>query len=1380
MCFTYGYATGSAVTQCTWAGSPVSVQYVPHAFGGGFPVAAAGPGQVALWTGEFATEATDVTVATPGGSLSISRSHSTFAGPHDAVTGVFGPGWSARLDGTQAGAAGLSVLDNTTVDGTIALADGQGTALVYRQPGGTRVQDKPGVYTPVDEDTRFAAAGLEVAGTGPDLRLTLTEPDGTRTTWSPVGYTAGTPTQWGPVSVVEPAQAGATTFTRDGAGRVVRVLAPVPAGVDCPATGPLDPGCRALRIDYATASTATATAPGDVAGQVRAVWYDGFDPAAPGGPGMVSVQVAGYAYDTAGRLVSVTDPRSGLSTGYGYDGSSARLATLTPPGLAAFRLGYDPAAGHRLGALTRDPATPGGAAASLARVVYDLDPGVLVAGLPDLRADSDPATTVGVEVWGQAAAPTYGAAVFGPDYTGPLPPAGADWSYAELSYTDDQGYTVNAGAFGAGQWQLGAVDYDEHGNVVRALDPAGIAAVRAAAAELGDGQSVDADAYATLTRYSPDGLDVLDQWGPARQAALADGSLGWVRPHTATGYDTGAPNGGVDPATGAAYRLPTRVSVGVAAAETATTDPAGPVPADLQTVSVTVTGYDPIDGAAPTGPTSGWTLGAPTTVTTLMPDGADITRATRYDPAGRVVETRQPDSSGADAGTTLTRYYTAGATSGDPACDDAAAWAGLVCTSGPAAAPDSGPALPVERVTGYDRWANPTEVVETSGPVTRTTATSYLPDGRVDTVSTAVAGLSGSAPVPATRSVYDPDSGLPVQIQALGADPATVAGAISTGWDDWARVVSYTDGSGAVTTTGYDPAGRVAVVTDPHGSTGYGYDGLDAAGRVERRGLPTRVTVSGLGELTGAYDAAGNLVEQLLPGGVSQTAVFDHTGARTGLGYAGPVTGTDPDSGAVSVAAGPWLGWSVEHDVAGRVAREWTPVGAAFTDGPADGTAPDVGDALSYDRAYRYDPAGRLVTVFDRTAAGTGQAAGQDPAEPGAPCSTRSYAFDGNGNRTGLSVTPAAADGSCSTATTATSTRVWAYDSADRNRVQAGYGYDPLGRAVAVPAADTPRGSQAGELAVGYYDTDTVATITQNGTSVGYTLDPAGRRAAATTTTPDQASSTLTRGYPDPSDDPGWVEHTDPAGQATLTRYAHGLGGGLAATVSSGPGGAGTAELAVADPHGDLVSTVPLPVDGTAATGITGWADHDEYGQPVTGAEPGPGAEPLGYGWLGVHQRATDTAGTGLVLMGARLYNPATGQFTSTDPVPGGGDTAYAYPTDPINMTDLDGRWWSLIKAAAKKCWSSKCYRYAGRAAKAAYNWGRTVASTRLVHFDLRARTVVVLYYRSYSHGGQRRYLKLDRADKQRNYTHWVRGRVQRNGRHRAIRHYRWYGSVVD
>ena len=70
----------------------------------------------------------------------------------------------------------------------------------------------------------------------------------------------------------------------------------------------------------------------------------------------------------------------------------------------------------------------------------------------------------------------------------------------------------------------------------------------------------------------------------------------------------------------------------------------------------------------------------------------------------------------------------------------------------------------------------------------------------------------------------------------------------------------------------------------------------------------------------------------------------------------------------------------------------------------------------------------------------------------------------------------------------------------------------------------------------------------------------------------------------------------------------------------------------------------------------------------VTATAPSP------YGWVGSAMRSSANQG-GLIQMGARMYNPATGRFLTTDPVPGRTPNPSTYPPDPVNMYDLAGTW---------------------------------------------------------------------------------------------------------
>lgn len=91
------------------------------------------------------------------------------------------------------------------------------------------------------------------------------------------------------------------------------------------------------------------------------------------------------------------------------------------------------------------------------------------------------------------------------------------------------------------------------------------------------------------------------------------------------------------------------------------------------------------------------------------------------------------------------------------------------------------------------------------------------------------------------------------------------------------------------------------------------HHGVDLAAKVERRGLPTKVTIAGLGSFTGRYDPDGRLVEQQMPGGLTQRVDYDGAGEPVGLTYRGQVTSVDPGTGAVTTATGDWLGWAQDN-----------------------------------------------------------------------------------------------------------------------------------------------------------------------------------------------------------------------------------------------------------------------------------------------------------------------------------------------------------------------------------------------------------------------------------------------------------------------------------
>ncbi|GAB2545015.1 RHS repeat-associated core domain-containing protein [Brachybacterium huguangmaarense] len=91
---------------------------------------------------------------------------------------------------------------------------------------------------------------------------------------------------------------------------------------------------------------------------------------------------------------------------------------------------------------------------------------------------------------------------------------------------------------------------------------------------------------------------------------------------------------------------------------------------------------------------------------------------------------------------------------------------------------------------------------------------------------------------------------------------------------------------------------------------------------------------------------------------------------------------------------------------------------------------------------------------------------------------------------------------------------------------------------------------------------------------------------------------------------------------------------------------------------------IAATVNGPATT-ITGRAGCAEFGNPADAGQATIVGGTLGCGRLGATERWTTDATAGLMLMGVRLYDAETGQFSSVDPLPGANATAYSCPTSP-------------------------------------------------------------------------------------------------------------------
>ncbi|MGK9465182.1 RHS repeat-associated core domain-containing protein (plasmid) [Streptomyces sp. G6] len=587
--------------------------------------------------------------------------------------------------------------------------------------------------------------------------------------------------------------------------------------------------------------------------------------------------------------------------------------------------------------------------------------------------------------------------------------------------------------------------------------------------------------------------------------------------------------------------------------------------------------------------------------------------------------------------------------------------------------------------TQYD-WAKglPSLSIEDPGGLNLTTTTAYDDQGRVTSVVP-----PGGTGTDATSRITEYWSGTGTgwckgrpewaglecwtgpagDISGGGSNPAQLVD-VSTEYGFYGQITEKTETSGAetrITTVTYDDAGRVKS-SEITGGTGTAVSGTSLA-YDGATGKPSITTSANGGSIHTEYDRLGRLVSYSdADNGVTTTQydafdrpvkvsdsvpstttyTYDHTKEPRGL----PTALTDSVAGT----------FSARYDVDGTVVEETLPGG--YTMKQTGGKA-----GLPYQRVYTRDSDGEILltdtvteSVHDEWATHSG-GAGVGESQAYAfdavgrltrvedtydnVCTTRTYTFDKRTNRTGLSSAAAASGADCTTAGATTITH--GYDSADRI-VDSGYAYDAFGRTTSMP----------GSTSIAYFVNDLVRQQTTGDTRQTWTLDAAGRFRSWTEESKASGTwkqtSSKTNHYSGAADSPRWI--TDNTA-GTVSRMVPGLSGSLSAITAA----TDAVVLQLTNLHGDISLVLPLN-SSVAPTALSA----DEYGrQRTSGAVSG-------YGWLGGMQRSSRTP-TGQLLMGVRLYNPATGRFLQVDPVVGGSRNAYEYAAgNPVSNYDLDGR----------------------------------------------------------------------------------------------------------
>lgn len=605
---------------------------------------------------------------------------------------------------------------------------------------------------------------------------------------------------------------------------------------------------------------------------------------------------------------------------------------------------------------------------------------------------------------------------------------------------------------------------------------------------------------------------------------------------------------------------------------------------------------------------------------TIDPTGLNLTSSTSYETQGAAGSYLRPTSVVSPGNTTSnpTRsytYYGATETRDNPCTTgttEAYKQAGMLKTM-TNASPDGGTTAGITTENIYDDAGRTVATRSGSDPWTCTT---YDSRGRTSTVS--IPAYNGEA----ARTVSND--------YAVGGDPLE-----TTTWDGNGWVVQWTDLLGRVT--------KYRDVHDDETTTTY-----DQFGKVTQR-------VSAVGTETYDYDSYNRLLNQKLDGTTYATVYYDAYSRIDHVSY--------PNAGQMKTAPG-YDSMLRNNSVTYTLGDGTTSISDSATLSQSNRVTADTvtSGSSSLASTYTYDKAGRL----------TGSTTGPH---------TFSYGFGTQNTTTcGTGSNMNANSGKNGNRTTQTIDGVttnYCYDYADRlvssSDPTSNYTeYDSHGNMTYIGTGTSP-------LRLGYDSSDRNNVLVSynasgNGKGIYYTRDVSGRVVYREQDSIAGGVHSLDNEY--------YYGYT--SGSSSFLRNSNWdvvekdvqLPGGVMMTVK--PQSTGNAQKTYTLPS--YLGRTLMTVDAAGTNSSTGNGPlssftYDPFGNILAGSTNPNNTTVGSYGFGGTNQKLTETIlALNPIQMGARVYLPTIGRFTSVDPVVGGNANAYTYSLDPINQNDYTGQ----------------------------------------------------------------------------------------------------------